>query len=336
MKSQRLGKSGLEVSAIGMGCMGFAGVYGPVDEEEAVRAVHRALDLGITLFDTADVYGNGVSEKLLARALQGRREQAVIATKFGNIDHMGHLPVADAPVGRWETNGRPEYVRAACEASLRRLQVDSIDLYYLHRVDPDTPIEETVGAMADLVKSGKVRAIGLSEASPETIRRAHAVHPVAALQTEYSLWSRDAEGAVFEVCRELEITFVAYSPLGRGFLTGEYTDTAKLSAQDWRHHQPRFAAGNLERNSQLLAVLGEIARSRATSPAAIALAWAMARHEMVVPIVGSKRVSHVEANAAAVDIKLDGPELVKLEQAFDPASIAGDRYPAVQMERLGR
>ena len=335
MRRRALGNGGIEVSAIGMGCMGFAGVYGPVDEGEAVRSVHRALELGMNFFDTADVYGNGSSEKLLARSLKGRRDHAVIATKFGNIDHLGDQPVADAPKGRWETNGRPEYARAACEASLARLRTDVIDLYYLHRVDPDTPIEDTVGAMADLVRAGKVRAIGLSEAGPDTIRRAHAVHPLAALQTEYSLWTRDAEGATLKLCRELGITFVAYSPLGRGFLTGDVTDGSKLSAQDWRHHQPRFAPDNLERNGRLLEALRSMAQARATSPAVLALSWAMARHDHVVPIAGTSRVAHVETNAAAVGLHLGEDELARLEAAFSAKSVIGDRYPEIQMRRLG-
>ena len=314
--------------------MGFAGVYGPVDEAEAMRAVQRALEVGINVFDTADVYGNGASERLLARALAGRRSEAFIATKFGNIDHFGHLPVAQAFDGRWETNGTPAYVKRACEASLERLQTDVIDLYYLHRVDPNTPIEDTVGAMSDLVRSGKVRAIGLSEAGPETIRRAHAVHPLAALQTEYSLWSRDAEQWALGLCAELGLRFVAYSPLGRGFLTGEIAGTEKLSEQDWRRHQPRFAAGNMEKNLALLGTLRELAAHRRCTPAQVALAWTMARHPQVAPVPGARRVAHVEQNAAAACIALGPAELARLDEAFDPGAVAGDRYPDVQMRRL--
>jgi len=324
----------LNVSRVGMGCMGFAGVYGPVDEAEAVRAVHRALDLGINFFDTADVYGNGASERLLARALVGLRGRAVIATKFGNIDHFGHLPVADAFDGRWETNGSPEYVKRACEASLERLQTDVIDLYYLHRVDPNTPIEDTVGAMSDLVKAGKIRAIGLSEAGPRTIRRAHAVHPLAALQTEYSLWSRDAEQWAIGLCAELGILFVAYSPLGRGFLTGEITAAGGLSQQDWRRHQPRFAAGNVEKNLAMLEALKQVAARHRCTPAQAALAWTMARHAHVTPIAGAKRALHVEQNAAAAAITLTPEDLMLLDEAFDPQAVAGERYPEVQMRRL--
>jgi aryl-alcohol dehydrogenase-like predicted oxidoreductase len=321
-------------SRIGMGCMGFAGVYGPVDEAEALRAVQRALEVGINVFDTADVYGNGASERLLARGLAGRRSEAFIATKFGNIDHFGHLPMAQAFDGRWETNGTPRYVKRACEASLERLQTDCIDLYYLHRVDPKTPIEETVGAMADLVRAGKVRSIGLSEAGPDTIRRANAVHPLAALQTEYSLWSRDAEQWAIALCAELGMRFVAYSPLGRGFLSGQIDGTGALSEQDWRRHQPRFAAGNVEKNLLMLEALKKVAADRECTPAQCALAWTMARHAHVSPVAGAKRVAHVEQNAAAAAIELTHADLALLDQAFAPAAVAGNRYPDVQMKRL--
>jgi aryl-alcohol dehydrogenase-like predicted oxidoreductase len=305
-----------------------------VDEAEAIRAVHRALDLGINFFDTADVYGNGASARLLSRALAGRRHAAVIASKFGNIDHLGDRPVADASAGRWETNGRPEYVRKACDASLARLGVDHIDLYYLHRVDPDTPIEDTVGAMAELVRQGKVRAIGLSEAAGATVRRAHAVHPISALQTEYSLWSRDAETEALGLCRELGALFVAYSPLGRGFLTGDVKTLAELSTQDWRRHQPRFADENLPRNLALLEALKAVAARRTCSLAQSALAWTLARHEYVVPIPGAKHVRHVEDNAHATSVSLTAQDLNELDRAFDPTQVAGDRYPEVQMRRL--
>jgi aryl-alcohol dehydrogenase-like predicted oxidoreductase len=324
----------LTPSRIGIGCMGFAGVYGPVDEAEAMRAVHRALELGVNSFDTADVYGNGASESLLARALAGRRHEAFIATKFGNIDHYGHLPVSEAFEGRWETNGSPLHARRACDASLQRLGTDYIDLYYLHRVDPRTPIEETVGAMADLVRAGKVRAIGLSEAGAETIRRAHGVHPVSALQTEYSLWSRDAEEWAIPLCAELGIRFVAYAPLGRGFLTGEITGTERLSDQDWRRHQPRFAAGNVEKNLSMVEALKNVAARRGCTPAQAALAWTMARYAHISPLPGAKRVAHVEQNAASVAIALGRGDLDALDQAFAPGAVAGTRYPDVQMRRL--
>jgi aryl-alcohol dehydrogenase-like predicted oxidoreductase len=314
--------------------MGFAGVYGPVDEAEAIRAVRRALDLGINFFDTADVYGNGASERLLARALGERRGAAVIATKFGNIDHLGDQPIADAFEGRWETNGRPEYVRRACEASLRRLGTDYIDLYYLHRVDPATPIEETVGAMGELVRAGKVRAIGLSEAGADTIRRAHAVHPVAALQTEYSLWSRDAEDWALALCAEVGIVFVAYSPLGRGFLTGAIQSAKGLAHGDWRLHQPRFAGANLSRNLALLEVLLEVAARHACTPAQVALAWTTARYPHVVPVPGAKSVRHIEENAQAAFLTLLQEDLERLDEQFHREAIAGERYPAVQMRRL--
>jgi len=315
--------------------MGLAGVYGPVDETAAMRAVHRALDVGINFFDTADVYGNGASERLLARALAGRRHAAVIATKFGNIDHLADQPVAEAFEGRWETNGRPEYVRQACNASLARLGTDHIDLYYLHRVDPAVPIEDTVGAMADLVRVGKVRTIGLSEAGAATVRRAHAVHPIAALQNEYSLWSRDAESGALALSRDIGALFVAYSPLGRGFLTGEIRALVGLSSGDWRRHQPRFAGENLARNLVLLETLDAVARSRACTLAQAALAWTMARHGHVVPIPGAKRPEHLEENARAALLSLTSDELDRLDRAFAPAAVAGDRYPEVQMRRLG-
>jgi aryl-alcohol dehydrogenase-like predicted oxidoreductase len=314
--------------------MGFAGVYGPVDEAEAIRAVHRALEIGVNSFDTADVYGNGASESLLARALSGRRHEAFIATKFGNIDHYGHLPVSEAFEGRWETNGTAAYAKRACDVSLKRLGTDYVDLYYLHRVDPKTPIEETVGAMADLVRAGKVRTIGLSEAGADTIRRAQAVHPLAALQTEYSLWSRDAEQWAIPLCAELGLRFVAYSPLGRGFLTGEIAGADRLSEQDWRRHQTRFAAGNVEKNLAMMEALKRVAAGRRCTPAQIALAWTMARHPHVSPLPGAKRVAHVRQNAAAAAIELSTEEIGLLDRAFDPAAVAGTRYPEVQMRRL--
>jgi aryl-alcohol dehydrogenase-like predicted oxidoreductase len=334
LKTRPLGGTGIAVSQLGMGCMGFAGVYGPVDEGAAIRAVHRALELGITIFDTADVYGNGTSERLLARALAGRRDAAVIATKFGNIDHFGDRPVADAFAGRWETNGRPEYVLRACDASLARLGTDHIDLYYLHRVDPDVPIEETVGAMAQLVRAGKVRAIGLSEAGAATVRRAHAVHPVAALQNEYSLWSRDAERGALDLCREIGALFVAYSPLGRGFLTGAVRALAGLSEQDWRRHQPRFAGDNLAHNLALLDALRSVAQAHDCTLAQVALAWTTARHAHVVPIPGATRPAHLEENVRSTEINLSPEEIDRLDRAFEPTKVAGDRYPEVQMRRL--
>jgi aryl-alcohol dehydrogenase-like predicted oxidoreductase len=326
--------TGVAVSQLGMGCMGFAGVYGPVDEAEAIRSVHRALECGIDFFDTADVYGNGSSERILARALAGRRHEAVIATKFGNIDHFADRPVAEAFEGRWETNGRPEYVQQACDASLTRLSTDHIDLYYLHRVDPDTPIEDTVGAMSDLVRQGKVRALGLSEAGLGSIRRAHGVHPISALQNEYSLWSRDSEGGALDLCREIGALFVAYSPLGRGFLTGSLKGLTELSDQDWRRHQPRFAETNFLKNLNLLEALRGVSARRTCTLAQAALAWTMARHEHVVPIVGAKRVEHVEQNAQAVLISLASEDLEELDRAFAPVAVAGNRYPDVQMRRL--
>ena len=325
----------IEAGRIGLGCMGFAGVYGEVDEDEVARAVHRALDLGITMFDTADAYGSGRSEEMLGRILRTRRSEAFIATKFGNIDHEGDRPNAAAYEGRWETCGRPDYVHLACDRSLQRLGVDVIDLYYLHRVDVRVPIEDTVGAMAELVAQGKVRAIGLSEAGPATIRRAHAVDPIAALQSEYSLWTRDCEADVLPLCRELGIAYVAYSPLGRGFLTARVSEAATLSAQDWRRHQPRFSPENYRRNAALLDVVRQVAERHAATPGQVALAWVLSRGRDVFVIPGSKSVRHVEENAGAAGIALSADDMTQLEAAFPPGVAAGDRYPETQMKRLG-
>ena len=294
MQRRRLGSQGLEVSALGLGCMGMSEFYGTRDEDEAIATIHRGLELGVTFLDTADAYGPFTNERLVGTAIRGRRDEVVLATKFGNDRR---------PDGSWVgINGAPEYVRSACEASLERLGVETIDLYYQHRVDPTVPIEETVGAMAELVAEGKVRYVGLSEASPETIRRAHAVHPVSALQTEYSLWTREPEDAVLPTVRELGIGFVAYSPLGRGFLSGRIRSPQDLEEGDFRRHNPRFQGENFERNIELVERVREIAEEKDVTPGQLALAWVL--HQGVVPIPGTKRVEYLEENVAAAAIAL--------------------------------
>jgi aryl-alcohol dehydrogenase-like predicted oxidoreductase len=319
MERRKLGGQGLEVAAEGLGCMGMSEFYGPSDEAEAIATIHRAVELGVELLDTADMYGPFTNERLVGRALAGRRDEVVLATKFGNERR------AD---GTWVgINGRPEYVRAACEASLARLGVDHIDLYYQHRVDKTVPIEETVGAMAELVVAGKVRYLGLSEAAPATIRRAHAVHPISALQTEYSLWTRDPEREVLPTVRDLDIGFVAYSPLGRGFLAGRFRSAQDVAAEgDFRNRHPRFQAGNLERNLELLRRLDEIARDKGVSPAQLALAWVLHRGADVVPIPGTKQRRYLEENVAAAEIELDAAELARLDEALPTGATAGARY----------
>ena len=324
MQERRLGP--LRVSAIGLGCMGMTPIYGDPDEAECIATVHRAVERGITLVDTADAYGNGRNEELVGRALQGRRDKVVLATKFGNIRK---------PDGGQDVDGRPEYVQQACELSLKRLGVETIDLYYQHRVDPKVPIEETVGAMARLVEQGKIRHIGLSEAGAGTLRRAHATHPIAALQTEYSLWCREVEAEILPACRELEIGFVAYSPLGRGFLSATITSLDALSEKDRRRDHPRFHADNLQRNVGLLGALREVAEARGCTPAQVALAWLLAQGKDIVPIPGTKRRTFLEENAAAVEIRLEPADLEALDAAFPPGITAGDRYPAGQMKRVG-
>ena len=317
MDKRRLGRQGLEVSALGLGCMGMSEFYGTTDEGEAIATIHRALELGIDFLDTADMYGRGANEKLVGKAIADRRDRVVLATKFGNVRN------AD---GSREVRGDPAYVREACDASLRRLGLDGVDLYYQHRVDFRVPIEETVGAMAELVEAGKVRFLGLSEASPETIRRAHAVHPISALQSEYSLWTRDPEEGPLETCRELGIGLVAYSPLGRGFLTGRIRSPEDLEDDDFRRHNPRFQGENFRRNLDLVARVEEIAAERAAKPSQIALAWVLSRGEDVVPIPGTKRVRYLEENAAAADVELTHEELERLEEAFPRGAAAGERY----------
>jgi aryl-alcohol dehydrogenase-like predicted oxidoreductase len=319
MQKRRLGNEGLAVSAQGLGCMGMSEFYGSADEGEAIATIQRALDLGVTFLDTADMYGPFTNEKLVGRAIAGRRDEVVLATKFGNqrAEDGSFLGI----------NGKPDYVRAACDASLRRLGVEHIDLYYQHRVDKTVPIEETVGAMAELVEQGKVRHLGLSEASPDTIRRAHAVHPISALQTEYSLWTRDPEDAVLPTVRELGIGFVAYSPLGRGFLSGAITKPDDLAEDDFRRRNPRFQGANFDKNLELVERVREIAAERDVTPGQLALAWLLHRGDDVVPIPGTKRREYLEENAAASEIELSAEELERIDAAAPAGGTAGDRYP---------
>jgi aryl-alcohol dehydrogenase-like predicted oxidoreductase len=329
MQTRILGKSGPEVSALGLGCMGMSDFYSGRDDVESVATLHAALDAGVTLLDTADMYGNGVNEELIGRALRGRRAGVLIATKFGIVRD----PVNPHVRG---ISGRPEYVRAACEASLRRLGVEVIDLYYQHRVDPAVPIEDTVGAMAELVRAGKVRHLGLSEAGAATIRRAHAVHPLTAVQMEYSLWSRDAEDEVLPTCRELGIGFVAYSPLGRGFLTGQIRQFADLAADDYRRHSPRFQGDNFDRNLALVRQIEAVAARQHCSPGQLALAWVLAQGPDIVPIPGTKRRRYLQENLGALEVPLAPETVTALNSFFVAGAAAGTRYPAAMMGALGR
>jgi aryl-alcohol dehydrogenase-like predicted oxidoreductase len=326
MRKRTLGRSGLEVSAIGLGCMGMSDFYGAADEATSIETMHRAIDLGVDFFDTADIYGPFTNEELVGRAIRDRRGRVVLATKFGNMRAID---------GRFlGVNGRPEYVRQACDASLTRLGVNEIDLYYQHRVDRDTPIEETVGAMAGLVQTGKVRHLGLSEAAPATIRRAHAVHPIAALQTEYSLWSRDPEGELLDTCRELGIAFVAYSPLGRGFLTGRYRSIDDLAPDDWRRNNPRFQGDNFQKNLDLVGKVEQLAKAKGSTPAQLALAWLLSRGEDIIPIPGSTRIERVRENAGATSVTLSADDIRSLD-ALAP-TVAGERYPEGGMRAVNR
>jgi aryl-alcohol dehydrogenase-like predicted oxidoreductase len=318
-----LGARGLTVSALGLGCMGMSEFYGATDEAESIATLHRAIDLGITFLDTADVYGPFKNEVLVGRAIAGLRDKVVLATKFGNVRG------AD---GAWlGQNSRPEYVREACDASLKRLGVDTIDLYYQHRVDRAVPIEDTVGAMAELVRAGKVRFLGLSEASPATIRRAHQVHPITALQTEYSLWTRDPEDEILPVCRELKIGFVPYSPLGRGFLSGRWKKPEDIPADDFRRNHPRFQGENFQKNLDLVARVEEIAREKKCTPTQLALAWLLAQGDDVVPIPGTKRRQYLEENAKSVEIRLTPEDMRRVDEVAPKGVTAGDRYPATGM-----
>ena len=324
MKSIKLGSSDLEVSALGLGCMGMSEFYAGFDDAESVATIHRALELGITLLDTADVYGPFKNEELVGRAIKGKRDQVVLATKFGIVRD----PVKPQIRG---VNGKPDYIKKACDASLKRLGVDHIDLYYQHRVDPDTPIEETVGAMAELVKEGKVRYLGLSEAGVQTLRRAVEVHPITALQTEYSLWTRDPESEILPTCRELGIGFVAYSPLGRGFLTGQFQKFDDLPADDYRRFSPRFQGENFEKNLNLVKKVREMAEEKKCQPSQLALAWVLTQGGDIVPIPGTKRRKYLEENVGALDVELSTDELRQLAEVFPFGIAAGERYPEHMM-----
>jgi aryl-alcohol dehydrogenase-like predicted oxidoreductase len=322
-----LGKE-LKVSALGLGCMGMSEFYGHTNDAESIAVIHKAIDLGVTLIDSADMYGVGRNEELVGKALKDRRSKVVLATKFGNVR---------GPKGEFlGVNGRPEYVHQACDASLKRLNAERIDLYYLHRVDPNVPIEETVGAMAGLVKTGKVRYLGLSEAAPATLRRAHATHPITVLQSEYSLWTRDPEKEILVVCREIGIGFVAYSPLGRGFLTGRFQKDEDLTKEDGRRNHPRFQEGNFQRNQRLAEVVKKMAADKNCTPAQLALAWVLSRGTDIVPIPGTKHLRYLEDNIGALEVRLSAEELRHLDEAFPLGAAAGERYNAHGMQAINR
>jgi aryl-alcohol dehydrogenase-like predicted oxidoreductase len=328
MEQRNIGQTGATVSALGLGCMGMSEFYGPRDEAESLATINRALDLGVNFLDTADMYGSGANEELVGRAIQGRRNDVFLATKFGNVRGPNGESLG--------VNGTPQYVHSACEASLQRLKVDVIDLYYQHRVDPNTPIEDTVGAMAELVAAGKVRYLGLSEAAATTIRRAHKVHPIAALQTEYSLWTRDPETEILPTVRELGISFVAYSPLGRGFLTGQIKSPEDLAPDDYRRTAPRFQAESFQKNLELVAAVEKLAQAKSCTPSQLALAWVLSRGKDVIPIPGTKRRKYLEENVQSLNVKLTPQDLAQLDEVLPPGAAAGERYAAHGMQAVNR